>query len=234
MLMMRLFSSVRLHGLLLLLLPGPALAQAVITVCEGEWFGWSALPRTSGACCPNTTYAWEFSSDGGVTWTPAGSTSTGISGTASLSMTGLYRRVDTWGTNIHDPQWGFCIGCNTQVTINGNYSLTVLPTVSPTISISTPQTEFCGDPGGVQFISTVTDAGATPVYAWSVNGAITQSGPDPVLVYNPLDEDTVTCQLTSSLQCADPVTSDPVGITRVDPTVTVTSDPGGYVEYGDA
>ncbi|MDP1622166.1 MAG: hypothetical protein Q8M08_07485 [Bacteroidales bacterium] len=65
----------------------------------------------------------------------------------------------------------------------------------------------------VTFSVTTTNAGNTPAYQWKVNG-ITKSS-SSAYSYAPVNNDVVTCQVTSSLGCAtpNPVVSNPITMT---------------------
>jgi hypothetical protein len=71
----------------------------------------------------------------------------------------------------------------------------------------------------VTFTATPVNGGATPVYAWFVNG-MGMGASSPVLAYVPDNGDEVVCQLTSSQECVsgNPATSNSI-IMSVNPTV---------------
>ena len=85
-------------------------------------------------------------------------------------------------------------------------TINVLPEVLPTITISANATEICfGD--AVAFTASATNAGATPVYSWKVNGTEMQASASNTFTSSSLNNgDVVRCDLLSSVSCA-PVTA---------------------------
>jgi hypothetical protein len=93
------------------------------------------------------------------------------------------------------------------VTMTVNSLLPVSVTVAPSANPVCPSTS-------VTFTATPTNGGAAPAYQWKVNG-INAGANSPTYAYVPLNNDIITCVLTSSLNCAtgNPATSAAVTMT---------------------
>jgi len=106
------------------------------------------------------------------------------------------------------PKVGSCAGTQVdyQVTVNQGYSVNV--------SISASANNICAGTS-VTFTANPTNPGSTPVYQWKVNGVISGTN-STSFIYTPLNNDVVTCVLTSSLTICisnNPATSN--GITMI-------------------
>ena len=121
------------------------------------------------------------------------------------------------------PKIGSCSG-NTV-----DFPVTVNPGVPVTISISASQNNICAGTM-VTFTATPGNQGASPVYQWKVN-SINQPGNSTTFSYIPVNNDVVSCVLTSSnTVCTsnNPATSNSIVMT-VNPnlpvSITLTSTP---------
>lgn len=85
-------------------------------------------------------------------------------------------------------------------------SMQVSPTVTPTITITSPAgASWCvGKP--LTFRANVSGEGISPAYAWEINGVAVGTSVDTYLTSTLVDGDKVVCKLTSSERCALPVT----------------------------
>ncbi len=88
----------------------------------------------------------------------------------------------------------------------------VIPEAPVSVTISASETSVCAGMA-VTLTAFPVNPGTSPVCQWSVNGSIAGSN-TPVFTYIPSDDDTVICQLTSSLGCTsnNPALSNPVNI----------------------
>jgi gliding motility-associated-like protein len=77
----------------------------------------------------------------------------------------------------------------------------VLPTTSPSISISTPSTILCGT-NSAEFTAFVTNAGDNPGYQWLLNGIPVGGNADTYDATGLADNDEVACRLTTDLTTA--------------------------------
>ncbi len=90
--------------------------------------------------------------------------------------------------------------CDTIVTL----TVSISSFVTPTITITSNTTSICLNQG-VQFGSSITNGGASPVYQWMINGIQVTSGATFNSTPGQLaNGDVVTCLLVSSLSCASP------------------------------
>ncbi len=92
--------------------------------------------------------------------------------------------------------------------------------VAVSVSITTSANPVCAG-SSVTFTANPTNGGSSPVYQWKVNGAIVGSN-SPTYSFTPLNNDVVSCILTSNLACVtgNPVTSNAITMT-VNPSSSV-------------
>ncbi len=165
--------------------------------------GASAVLNASGA----VTYAWS----------PSGtlSASTGASVTATPSGTTTYTVTGTSGA------------CTSTATVTVN----VNTTVTPQVSIATPQTTICAGTQ-VTFTATPTNGGTTPTYQWFKNG-VAQSGNSNTYSGSAFaNNDSVWVIMTSNATCPVPATAtsskikltvNPIVVPTI--SITVTQNP---------
>lgn len=87
-----------------------------------------------------------------------------------------------------------------------------ISTIIPSIIISIASNTFC-DGSNVSFISTITSGGNSPFYQWKVNGATTGNTTATFSLNTLKDGDVVTCELKSSINCTQSVTSNSITVT---------------------
>jgi hypothetical protein len=112
-------------------------------------------------------------------------------------------------------------GCTNSAVSN----VIVISTVTPSISISTPNTIICGS--SATFSSVISNGGASPLYQWKKNSISVGSG---ISSYSPTslnNGDVIYCILTSNALCSSPsvVNSNSITIT-VNPTPTISVNSG--------
>ncbi|MBW6489676.1 MAG: gliding motility-associated C-terminal domain-containing protein [Lentimicrobium sp.] len=138
-----------------------------------------------GPLCQNSTApVLPTTSLEGITgiWTPA---------TINTSVPGLF-------TFTFTPDAGQC-GIETTMVVEINSEIV------PTIIIAAYETTICAGTT-VNFTSSITGGGANPTYQWYVNGVeVTGATSDTWASNTLIDGDRVTCELTSSDDCANPV-----------------------------
>ncbi|MCX6269398.1 MAG: PKD domain-containing protein, partial [Bacteroidetes bacterium] len=156
------------------------------------------------------------SSTNGTTWTneawSVASTSSNV-GPATVTTTVL--------NNLNSP--------NTLVafTIEGNLyqydywyvdavaiTSTCATTYPVSVAIAASTNPVCQG-SSVTFTATPTNGGSTPAYQWKVNGTNATGGTNATYAYVPVNNDAVTCVLTSNASCitGNPATSAPVTMT---------------------
>ena len=103
--------------------------------------------------------------------------------------------------------------CVTSNTVNSNLvTMVVSSDLHVNLSISASANPACLGQS-VTYTASPVNAGANPVYQWSVNG-FTVGTNNPMYSYTPSDGDMVSCQLLSDLVCAsgNPATAAPVSM----------------------
>lgn len=102
--------------------------------------------------------------------------------------------------------------CVVQPTVNSNaITMTILPTLTTNVTISASQTSFCTGTA-VYFTANDLNGGSSPVYQWYVNGS-------PMTIGNFFNtsslanNDTVSCLMSSSLNCTLPAISNEIIVT---------------------
>ncbi|MBS1586104.1 MAG: SBBP repeat-containing protein [Bacteroidetes bacterium] len=124
--------------------------------------------------------------------------------------------------------------CATPATATSNaISMTVNPSVTPVITItSSPANPVCAG-SLVTFTATTTNAGNSPSYQWKKNNV--NVGTSVVYTDNNLSNgDAITCTLTSNAACATPATVTSNSLTMVVnpvvvPVVTISANPGNSI-----
>lgn len=172
-------------------------------ICSGDP---STLTRIGGSLGTNASWEWYRNGCGS---TPEG---TGTSIVVNPTSTTTYFVRAEGGTPCPNT------GC-------ASVTVTVNPTVTPSVSITPASATICST-DDVDFTPTPVNGG-TPSYQWYLNGIPDGTGP----TYNtgPLTSNaTVYCVMTSTANCASPTTatSNTTSIT-VDPLVGTASEPSG-------
>jgi hypothetical protein len=96
--------------------------------------------------------------------------------------------------------------CASPTTASSNtLTMTVTPSVTPTIVISSTQTNLCTS--GVDFSASITNGGASPTYQWKRNGNnISGANSSTYSSTSLVNGDLITCEFTSDATCASPTT----------------------------
>jgi hypothetical protein len=194
-------------------IPGGVVAPAVsisVTpnsgVCSGGTVSFVATP-TNGGSTP--TYQWKRN---GANVGPNSSTYV----TSSIANNDFFTCVMTSSASCVSP---------TTATSNG-LSLTVFPSVTPRCFHLCTSTSVCTGTN-VTFTATPTNGGGSPVYQWKLNGNNVGTNSNTYSNNSLANNDIVTCELTSSANCATPLTvnSNAIAITVnsfVTPTISIT------------
>jgi hypothetical protein len=119
---------------------------------------------------------------------------------------------------------------------SNDIAVTVLPTVTPTISISVDNNPTCGSIAS-NFTATITNGGSAPSFQWKINGNNTGSDTSFLNANYFNNGDVVNCVLTSNVQCAsisNPSSNSIVmSITpAVTPSISIVSSPGNSICFG--
>lgn len=118
---------------------------------------------------------------------------------------------------------GYCIP-TTPVSSN-KISISVKPTVEPSVSITTPTTNTC--PGtAITFTATPVNGGLSPYYQWKVNGENVGTNQRKYSSSNLANNDEVWVEMLSNAACVSPLNarSNVIAMTIIDssPTATMT------------
>ncbi|HRG59586.1 MAG TPA: gliding motility-associated C-terminal domain-containing protein [Bacteroidia bacterium] len=170
--------------------PAPAITIAanITTICSGQSVDFTATPNSS-----NTGDI--------IQWF--------INGTAVTGGTGLLFSSNTLNNNdqitaVFTPSSSCLSG---QTATSNIILITVNPTVTPTVSISTSSTIICeGD--NVTFNAIVNGGGSNPQLQWFINGnAVSGATGNSFSSSTLANNEQVTVQLTSNAPCASPTTA---------------------------
>ncbi len=169
-----------------------AIAASVNNVCSGTPVTFTATP-TNGGSTP--VYQWK------VNGSNAGTNST------TYSYTPLNNDAVTCMMTSNATCTASNPATSNQVIMTVNANLPV------SIAIAASTNPVC-EATSVTFTATPTNGGTTPAYMWMVNGT-TMGTDSPTFSYVPLNNDTVTCMLTSNETCTagNPATSNQVIMT---------------------
>lgn len=167
-----------------------ALTSGTNPTCSGSSLTFTATPTGGGA---SPTYQWKVNGN-----------NVGTGGTTYTSNTLTTGQIVTC---VMTPSGGSAVTSN-------SITVTVNPTVTPTISIAASQNNICSGTS-VTFTATATNGGTTPVYLWKLNGNTVGSNSTTYTNAALVNGDVITCQLTSNATCASPtiVTSSNVTMT---------------------
>ncbi|MBX2893186.1 MAG: hypothetical protein KF734_19905, partial [Saprospiraceae bacterium] len=124
-------------------------------------------------------------------------------------------------------------GCSNTCT----FDITVNQSVATSVSISADPSNVICSGTSVTFTAVPTNGGATPSYQWKKNGADVGTDSDTYTDAGLADGDEITCEMTSSADCADPATAISNTITMtvsttLTPSVSITANPGNTICSG--
>lgn len=153
-----------------------------------------------------------------------GAVPSGVSAYIESSQTQISYQLKKGGNNFGDPLEGnggtiswenleagsyTAVASNgtVEVTMSGTVTVGVITYVDATIGIVTDELSICQGQSAM-ITANVTNEGNSPSFKWLVNN-VAQGGTSQTLVYEPSNNDVVTCELTSDLLCVNinPITS---------------------------
>lgn len=155
------------------------IAESSNNICQGNSVTFTATPTNPGS---TPVYQWKVNS----------------------VNTGTNSPVFTYSPVNGDVVQCILTSSNTVCTSNNPassnpVSMVVYPNLPVSVSVSPSQNPVCAGTS-VTFTATPTNGGTTPSYQWKVNG-INVGTNNPSYSYTPLNNDIVTCILTSSETC---------------------------------
>ena len=126
---------------------------------------------------------------------------------------------------------------NPSTAISNSIVMTVNSTAAPTISISSSQGASICAGTTVNFTSTITNGGPSPVYQWKLNRSNVGTNASTYSNSALANGDVVTCELTSSAPCVSGSTATSNSIvftvtTPVTPSVSISSNAGSTICAG--
>ncbi|KAF0199124.1 MAG: NHL repeat containing protein [Bacteroidetes bacterium] len=116
----------------------------------------------------------------------------------------------------------------TPSAVSSGISVTVLPTVPASVSITASQTSTCSGET-ITFTAIPLNGGTNPAYQWMKNGNIINGATGPVFIVNNLvNNDVITCSMTSNASCPVPAVAISNAImisvsSPVTPAITITA-----------
>jgi gliding motility-associated-like protein len=190
--------------------PSISITASVTTICAGQSVDLTATPNSS-----NTGDV--------IQWFINGNPVTG--GTGLLFSSNTLNNNDQI-TAVFTPSSSCLAG---QTATSNLIIITVNPSVTPTISISTTNTQICvGD--NVTFNTIVNGGGSAPLFQWFINNNAVAGATSNSFSSSTLSNlDAVTVQLTSNLACAVPNTATSNSLTIFvspygTPSISITAD----------
>jgi uncharacterized protein (TIGR02145 family) len=187
-----------------------SIVASVNNVCAGTPVTFTAAPTYSGA---TPVYQWK------------------VNGVNAGSNSPVFSYAPANGDQVQCILTSSILVCisNNPATSN-TITMTVLPLLPVSVSVSASSNSVCAGTS-VVFTAIPTNGGSAPVYQWKVNG-IPAGTNSPVYTYVPVNNDIVTCVLTSSESCTagNPAASPPVTMTvslslPVSVTISPSSNP---------
>ncbi len=174
--------------------PAVSISTPLNSVCAGSSVTFSANAINEGA---NPVYQWRKN------------------GGAVGSGTNIYIDNALVNNDVISLEMTSNASCVSSATVTSNSILmTVNPNLTPTISISTPETTICSGTD-ITFTASVTNAGTTPSYQWKVNGTGVGNNAAEFTTAALANGNVVSCTLISSASCTtvNPVTSNSISMT---------------------
>lgn len=131
----------------------------------------------------------------------------------------------TAGGTYHVQATDAATGCTSNMS--GGATISVTPSVIPSVTFTSGGGTLCaGD--AATLVATATGGGSSPTFVWNVNGSVVGAG--STYTYVPTNGDNVTVTLTSSADCASPMTASSLQTltvaSRQMPTASISVTPG--------
>ena len=162
--------------------PTISIATSSLNVCAGVPVTFIATTTNAGT---SPQYLWRINGSG------VSITTTNTFITNSLVSGNVVSCILTSNATCATP---------TNVTSN-NLTMTVNAAVTPTISISAPQTSICNGTS-LTFTAIATGGGASPIYQWQKNGVNVGTNTTTYTDNGLINADIITCTFTSNALCA--------------------------------
>jgi gliding motility-associated-like protein len=164
-------------------------------VCEGSTVTYSIVSPGAGS-----DYTWALAGGGNIMPT----------GTPDVVDIQWFATSGSYDLTVSETNASGCTGSQALLTVN------IVPLTPAAITIFADNNPACAG-SAVQFTADVTGGGTSPGFTWKKNGI--NAGSDSIFILtDPIDNDSITCELSSSSPCADPavVLSNPIRLDVLD------------------
>ena len=193
-------------------------ANPASSICAGTPVKYTATATNDGT---NPNYEWFVD---------------GVSKQSGTSNTFNYTPNDTEEISCEITSSETCVTIAT--AISNIITASVTPNVTPSVIISDiPSGSICAETS-VQYTATATNGGTNPIYEWFVNGVSKQSGTGNTFNYTPVNNEIISCQMTSNETCVTPSATATSNIittnvtSNVTPSVSISAIPAGIICAG--
>jgi uncharacterized protein (TIGR02145 family) len=178
-------------------------------VCSGTSVTFTATPVNGG-----TTPAYQWKKNG-----------TNISGATSVAY--AYAPANNDVITCQMTSNAACVSGNP--AISTGVTMMVIPNQTVSISITASANPVCGGTP-VTFTAAIFNGGTSPVIQWKLNGSNVSGATNSAYTYTPVNNDQITCMLTSNALCAtgNPATADPILMTVTPSNLGVVHNPVCY------
>ncbi|MFH1119490.1 MAG: FG-GAP-like repeat-containing protein [Bacteroidota bacterium] len=189
--------------------PALTISAGQTTICAGSSVTFTAFPVNGGS---NPAYQWRL--NGNPVYGATSATYT----TSSL----VNNDIVSCQLTSNAP----CLV--TPTAVSSGITITVMPTVPASVNIAASQTSICSGET-ITITATPLNGGTSPAYQWKKNGNPVNGATGPVFIVNNLvDNDVITCSMTSNASCPVPAVAISNAITisvssPVTPAVTITA-----------
>jgi PKD repeat protein len=180
--------------------PAVSIVPSATNICSGTNVTFTANPVNGGT----PTYQWK------------------LNGTNTGTNSATYSNSSLVQGDVVSCVMTSTATCATPATAtSNNVSMTVSSSVTPAVSIAASASTICAG-SNVTFTATPSNGG-TPSYQWKLNGTNTGSNSATYSSSSLAQGDVVTCTMTSSVSCANPLTAGSNSITMTVNSIVVPS-----------
>ncbi|PZF71894.1 T9SS type A sorting domain-containing protein [Taibaiella soli] len=184
------------------LAPSVRISASINNLCAGTTVNYTATPVVGGT---NPSYQWIVNG-------------TNVPGATSAT----YSYVPANGDSVRCKLISSASNATPATVISNTIGMTTVSSATPAINITASQNNICSG-SAVTLTAVPTAGGTTPAYQWKINGNVIPGATDATYNYQPANNDTVKCFLTSNATCVTVSTAVSNDVTMaVNPIVTPT------------
>lgn len=184
------------------LAPSVRITASLNNPCSGTAVNFTATPVVGGA---NPSYQWIVN---------------GVNIAGATNAT--YSYIPANGDSVRCKLFSSATNAVPTTASSNTITMTTVTSATPSVSITASQNNIC-PATTVTYTAVPTAGGTVPSYLWSVNGTIVPGATGATYSYQPANNDTVKCMLTSNATCiTTPTASSNNILMTVNPTVTPT------------